>query len=56
MENTRLKRLLAEAELDKATVEGAGGGKLLTPERRRRAVGVLQERFGVPERRAEARW
>src|SRR5918996_113511 len=32
--------------------QGAGGGKFLTPERRRRAVGVLVDRFGVSERRA----
>ena len=32
--------------------EGVGGGKLLTPDRRRRAVCRLQDRFGVSERRA----
>lgn len=32
--------------------QGAGRGKLLTPDRRRRAVGHLRERFGVSERRA----
>ena len=32
--------------------QGAGRGKLLTPERRRRAVGHLQGRFGVSQRRA----
>ena len=32
--------------------QGAGRGKLLTPERRRRAVVVLVDRFGVSERRA----
>jgi hypothetical protein len=47
VENGRLKTLLAEAEL-----EGAGRGKLLTPERRRRAVNALQQRFGVSQRRA----
>ena len=33
-------------------VEGAEPGKLLTPDRRRRAVTALTERFGVSERRA----
>jgi hypothetical protein len=32
--------------------QGAGGGKLLTPDRRPRAVGHLQHRFGVSKRRA----
>ena len=32
--------------------QGAGRGKLLTPDRRRRAVCDLRERFGVSERRA----
>src|SRR5262249_34083904 len=32
--------------------QGVGGGKLLTPERRRRAVVVLVDRFGVSQRRA----
>ncbi|MCH7901741.1 MAG: IS3 family transposase [Acidobacteria bacterium] len=51
-ENTRLKRLLAEAELDKAMLKELGRGKMVTPDRRRRAVMVLQERFGVSQRRA----
>ncbi|MDQ3642140.1 MAG: IS3 family transposase, partial [Actinomycetota bacterium] len=51
-ENGRLKRLLAEAELDKAMLKELGRGKLLTPERRRRAAVHLQGRFGVSERRA----
>ncbi len=51
-ENARLKKLLAEAELDKSMLkELAEDWKLLTPERRRRAVVVLVERFGVSERR-----
>lgn len=33
-------------------VEGVGRGKMVTPDRRRRAVVVLRERFGVSERRA----
>jgi putative transposase len=52
LENSRLKKLLAEAELDKFDAQGARGGKLLTPNRKRTAVGVLRERFGVSERRA----
>ena len=42
-ENARLKKLLAEAELEK-DAQGVSRGKLLSPERRRRAVTVLQER------------
>ncbi|WP_430300457.1 IS3 family transposase [Rhabdothermincola salaria] len=51
-ENTRLKKLLAEAELDKSVLKEIGGGKLLTPNRRRSAVSMLRDRFGVSERRA----
>ena len=54
-ENARLKKLLAEAELDKSMLKEIGGGKLLTPNRRRSAVVMLQNRFGVSERRA-CRW
>jgi hypothetical protein len=50
-ENARLKKLLAEAELE-GHAQGAGGGKLLTPGRRRRAVVGLVDRFGVSQRRA----
>src|SRR4029453_4114511 len=45
-ENTRLKRLLAEAELEKDALRGAGQGKLLSPARRRRAVDHLQRVLG----------
>ncbi|HPB45298.1 MAG TPA: IS3 family transposase [Microthrixaceae bacterium] len=51
-ENARLKKLLAEAELDKAMLKEIGGGKLLTPNRKRAAVSRLRDRFGVSERRA----
>ncbi|QPN58426.1 IS3 family transposase [Synechococcus sp. CBW1107] len=51
-ENSRLKRLLADAELDKAMLKELFGGKLLSPERRRRAVMVLQDRFRLSQRRA----
>jgi putative transposase len=50
-ENARLKKLLAEAELDKAMLKELAW-KLLTAERRRRAVVVLVDRFGVSERGA----
>src|SRR4029450_5959087 len=49
-ENARLKKLLAEAELE-GHAQGAGGGKLLPPGRRRRAVVGLVDRFGVSQRR-----
>ncbi len=44
-ENARLKKLLGEAELDKAMTRGAGRGKMVTPDRRRVAVERLQVRF-----------
>jgi putative transposase len=50
-ENARLKKLLAEAELDKAMLKELAW-KLLIAERRRRAVVVLVDRFGVSERGA----
>ena len=37
-ENARLKKLVADQALDNDDAQGAGRGKLLTPERRRRAV------------------
>ncbi|QEY31819.1 IS3 family transposase [Synechococcus sp. RSCCF101] len=49
-ENARLKKLLAEAELEKAMLKDLAGGKLLSPERRRRAVVVLQQRYRASER------
>ena len=52
VENARLKKLLAEAGARQVDAQGAGRGKLLTPERNRRAVVVLVERFGVSQRRA----
>ena len=44
-ENARLKKLLAEAELDKAMLKDLAE-KMVTPDRRRVAVERLQERFG----------
>ncbi|MEL6340443.1 MAG: IS3 family transposase, partial [Myxococcota bacterium] len=51
-ENARLKRLLADAELDKAILKEAAFGKLLIPSKRRRAVDHTREVLGVSERRA----
>jgi hypothetical protein len=50
-ENQRLKKLVAEQALDIDMLKELAEG-LLTPERRRRAVTVLQEHFGVSQRRA----
>jgi len=51
-ENSTLKRLLAEAELDKASVEGGHPGKLLSPARRPAAVAHLQRVLGLSQRAA----
>ncbi|MEM1330099.1 MAG: IS3 family transposase [Planctomycetota bacterium] len=51
-ENARLKRLLADAELDKAMLREVAFGKLLSPRRRRDTVDDLVDRFPVSERRA----
>ncbi|NJL31100.1 MAG: IS3 family transposase [Phycisphaerales bacterium] len=51
-ENARLKRLLAEAELDKAILREAASPKLLSPARKRQAVTHVQEELGVSQRRA----
>ncbi len=52
VENARLKKLLAEAEPGQGDAQGARGGKLVTPDRRRAAVVRLVDRFGVSQRRA----
>ena len=49
-ENATLKRLLADAELEKAAFEGDRPGKLLSPERRRAAVHHLTRTMNVSER------
>src|SRR5215208_4110414 len=49
-ENSTLKRLLADAELEKGRSEGGPAGKLLSPERRRAAVYHLMASMGVSER------
>ncbi|MCX7414873.1 MAG: IS3 family transposase [Planctomycetia bacterium] len=54
-ENARLKRLLADAELDKAILREAAFGKLLSPAKRRRAVEHVRDALGrdrLSERRA----
>ena len=54
-ENARLKRLLADAELDKAILTGGRLGKLLSPAKRRQAVEHVRDALGrdcVTERRA----
>ena len=51
-ENARLKKLVAEPGAGHRHAQGDRRGKLLTPNRKRSAVAVLRERFGVSERRA----
>ena len=50
-ENARLKRLVAEKELDNDML-GARQGKMVTPNQKRVAVAHLVAEFGVSERRA----
>ena len=50
-ENGRLKKIVADQALDIDMLKELNR-KLLTPERRRRAVVAFQERFGVSQRRA----
>ncbi|MER8786215.1 IS3 family transposase [Mesorhizobium sp. M1006] len=51
-ENTRLKRLLADAMLDNAALKDLGGKEMVTPAAKRKAVARLKEGFGMSERRA----
>ncbi|WNB89366.1 IS3 family transposase [Glutamicibacter protophormiae] len=51
-QNATLKRLLAEAELEKAALKELAGGKLLSPGRRRAAVSHLIRTLQVSERMA----
>ncbi|MCV7450508.1 IS3 family transposase, partial [Micrococcus luteus] len=51
-QNATLKRLLAEAELEKAALKELAGGKLLSPDRRRAAVDHLKRKLRVSERMA----
>ncbi|MBI4480854.1 MAG: IS3 family transposase, partial [Acidobacteria bacterium] len=51
-ENARLKRLVAELSLEKQVLRDVAPGKLLSPERRRCAVGHAREQYGISERHA----
>ncbi|HBS6754083.1 TPA: IS3-like element ISKpn34 family transposase, partial [Klebsiella pneumoniae] len=51
-ENARLKKLLAEAMLDKEALQVALGRKLLTTDQKREAVEVMCEAKGLSQRRA----
>ncbi|QHO78845.1 IS3 family transposase [Bradyrhizobium sp. CCBAU 051011] len=51
-ENTRLKRLLADAMLDNAALKDLGGKEMVTPAAKRKAVAHLRGAFGMSERRA----
>ncbi len=50
-ENARLKKLVANQALDIDMLKELAEGNL-TPNRKRTAVGMLRDRFGVSERRA----
>ncbi|MGP5195542.1 IS3 family transposase [Arthrobacter rhombi] len=49
-ENARLKKLVAEKELAFDILNEVAPGKILSPEPRRRAVRMAQEKFGASER------
>ncbi|MEU1525389.1 IS3 family transposase [Nocardia rhamnosiphila] len=49
-QNARLKRLLADAELEKDALREIAPGKLLSPAAKRRAVDMLQQVKGMSER------
>ena len=49
-ENAQLKAIVADQALENAGVEGDREGKLVGPARRRRAVAMVCDRFGVSER------
>ena len=52
VENRRLKRIVADKELENVALQGDREGKLVSPSRRRRAVHMLQQRLGLSQRRA----
>ncbi|WP_454231480.1 IS3 family transposase [Mycolicibacterium fortuitum] len=51
-QNARLKRLLAEAELEKDALREVGEGKILSPAAKRRAVDMLKDTLNMSERLA----
>ena len=51
-ENARLKRIVADKELEIDALKEIAGGKLVSPSRRREAVCMLQDRLELSERRA----
>ncbi len=51
-ENARLKRIVADQLLENQALKEIAKGKLLSPSRRRDAVRMIVERFGLSERRA----
>ncbi|WP_372584727.1 IS3 family transposase [Mycobacteroides abscessus] len=51
-QNARLKRLLAEAELEKDALREVGEGKILSPAAKRRAVDMLKDTMSMSERLA----
>ncbi|WP_420213934.1 IS3 family transposase [Mycolicibacterium phlei] len=51
-QNARLKRLLAEAELEKDALREVGEGKILSPAAKRRAVDMLKATLDISERLA----
>ena len=46
----KIRENLTKEEAGEAGVAGGGGGKLLSPERRRCAVGRAREQYGISER------
>ena len=52
VENTRLKRIVADKELENLRAAGDREGKLVSPSRRRRAVHMLCDRLDISQRRA----
>ena len=48
-ENARLKRAVADLTLDKLILKEAVAGKLVSPERRRRCVSHVMERYPVSD-------
>ena len=51
-ENARLKRIVADKELEDRRAQGDRPGNLVSPSRRREAVCMLQDRLELSERRA----